>query len=178
MGIRQSASACAKDLETVTEWALAPAETLRQMLLPSSAYSFNSRARMPISLSPRPERFTTSMSRAANVGAMRMASATACALSSAGRMPFGPRQLHHRIERCGVIARNILRAAGVVQRRMLGPDRSVIQPRGNRVRERDLPVLILQHIRVGALQHSRRAALEARRMLAQRRCRARRPQRR
>src|ERR1035437_3715194 len=36
---------------------------------------------MPMSLSPRPERFTTSMSRGDISGAMRSASATACALS-------------------------------------------------------------------------------------------------
>ncbi len=82
---------------------------------------------------------------------------------------FGPRQLHHRIERRRIVPRNVLRAAGVVQHGVLGADRSVIEARGNRMRERDLPVLILQHIRIRALQHARRAALEARRVFAQRR---------
>src|SRR5258707_5917605 len=47
----------------------------------------SSRARMPMSLSPRPERLTMMTSVLAMVGARRMASETAWALSRAGMMP-------------------------------------------------------------------------------------------
>jgi len=35
------------------------------------------------------------------------------------------------------------------------------------MRQRDLPVLVLQNIRIGPLQHARRAAIEPHRMVAQ-----------
>ena len=85
---------------------------------------------------------------------------------------FGPRQLDHRIQSGRIIARNVFRAAGVVQHGVLGTDRGVVEARGNRVRERDLPIVILQNVRKGTLQHPRRTALESGRVLAQRRAAA------
>ena len=125
-----------------------------------------------MSLSPRPERFTTSISRGAIAGAMRIASATACALSSAGKMPSVRASFTTASRARGVVAGDVFGAAGVVQHGVLGPDGRIVETRRDGMRERDLAVFILQHIGVGALQHSRRAALEPRRVLAQRRAAA------
>ncbi len=54
----------------------------------------------------------------------------------------------------------------VVQPGVLRADHGVIQARRNRMRQRDLAVVVLQQIAVGALQHAGSAAAEARRMLA------------
>src|SRR6202047_5439253 len=51
---------------------------------PRYSSHFNSRARMPRSLSPRPDRFTSNISLRDMPGAIRIASATAWADSSAG----------------------------------------------------------------------------------------------
>src|ERR1700691_1491665 len=50
---------------------------------------------------------------------------------------------------------------------MLRPNRGIIQPRRNRVRVGDLPRGILQHVRVSALQNSRRSSAKPRRMFTQ-----------
>jgi hypothetical protein len=120
-------------------------------------YSFNSRARIPISLSPRPERFTTSMSCAAIVGASFRASATACALSSAGRIPSVRASLttasSAAASSCETYSARPSRAAP------RAPAQSTHNPTPpHRMRQRNLPILILQHIRKRALQHPRRSA--------------------
>ena len=64
-------------------------------------------------------------------GARAIASATACADSSAGMMPFGPREQPRRGERLGVGGRDVLGAAAVVQPGVLRADhaRNPARPR-------------------------------------------------
>ena len=50
---------------------------------------------------------------------------------------------------------------------MLRTYRGIIQTRRDRVRGRYLPGLVLEHVRVGALQDARRSATEARSVLAE-----------
>ena len=107
------------------------------------------------------------MSRGENDGAMRRALGDCVGTFKSGQNAFGPRQLHYRVERRGVILRDVLGAAGVMQSRMLRTDRCVIQTSRNRMRRGDLSVFVLQHIREGALQDARCSAVETRRMLAE-----------
>ena len=123
---------------------------------------------MPMSLSPRPERFTISMSDLAILGARLMHSATACALLKRGNDAFGSRQPVRRVERLAVAGRYVLGAARSCSAGMLGADGGVVESGGDGVRQRDLSVLVLQHVGVGSLQHPGAAAFEARRVLAER----------
>src|SRR5207248_1811904 len=53
------------------------------------------------------------------------------------------------------------------QQRMLRTDRRIVEPRGDRMRQRHLAVVVLQKIAVGAVQHARTSAGEACGVLAQ-----------
>ena len=79
-------------------------------------------------LSPRPERFTTNTLPAA-AGARRIASATACADSSAGMMPSVRDSKRRGLERFAIAGRDVFGAAGVVQPGVLRADQRVIQAR-------------------------------------------------
>ena len=57
-----------------------------------------------------------------------------------GQDSFGARQLDHRIERGGIVLRNVLGAARVVERGVLGTDGGVVESRGDGMGERDLAV--------------------------------------
>ena len=61
----------------------------------------------------------------------------------------------------------ILSPALVVQPRVLRSDQSVVEAGRYRVRQRHLPVIVLQQVAVGAMQHARRSAGESCRVLAQ-----------
>ena len=63
--------------------------------------------------------------------------------------------------------RDIFGAALIAQPGVLRTHQRVIQARRNRMRQRDLPVVVLQQVTVGAVQHARRSAREARGMCAQ-----------
>ena len=73
-----------------------------------------------------------------------------------------PRQPHHRIQRRRIVGRHILRAPRVMQRRVLRPNRRIIQPRTHRMRQRNLPIRILQHVRIRPLQNPGRSARQKR----------------
>src|ERR1700722_136102 len=86
-----------------------------------------------------------------------------------GQNAFGARERDDGIESCRVILRNVLGATRVVKGCMLGADGGVIEPGGDGVCERDLAVLILQHVGEGSLQYARCAALETGCVFAERR---------
>ena len=111
-------------------------------------------------------------------GARLMHSATACDDSSAGIMPSIRARPAAGVERLLIAGRHVLGASLIVQQRVLGTDRRIVESGRNRMRQRDLAVVVLQDVRVRALQHARAAAVEARGMLAERVCRVRRPPRR
>src|SRR5260370_23491262 len=86
-----------------------------------------------------------------------------------GQDALGARKLDHGIEGRRIVLRNVLGTARVVQRRVLGADRSIVKSGGDGVSLRDLAILVLEHIRICALEHTGSAAPEAGSMLAQRR---------
>src|SRR5260370_34523332 len=86
-----------------------------------------------------------------------------------GQDALGARKLDHGIEGRRIVLRNVLGTARVVQRRVLGADRSVVESGGDGMGGGNLAVLVLEHIRIGALQYTGSAAAEACSMLAQRR---------
>ena len=80
--------------------------------------------------------------------------------------PLGSRELLKRRERIVIADPRVLRAPHVFQPRVLRPDRRVVEPGGNRVRQLDVAVHVLQHIRARALQHAREPGRKARGMTA------------
>ena len=72
------------------------------------------------------------------------------------------RNYMERGERFLVGDRGVLDAADVVQPGVLGPDARIIQPGRDRMGLGDLAVLVLQQVRVGALEGAGRAAGERR----------------
>ncbi len=89
-----------------------------------------------------------------------------------GHNAFGPGQPHGRLQGLFIGSRNILRPTRVMQGRMLRPDGGVVQAGGDRVGQRDLASIVLQEVRVGALQHAGASAVEAGGVAAQRRATA------
>ena len=79
---------------------------------------------------------------------------------------FGARKQARRGKRIGIGDGRVFGAALVVQPGVLGADHGVVQAGGNGMCERDLPVFVLQHEAVGALQHAGGAAAIARGMFA------------
>src|SRR5205823_2680859 len=68
---------------------------------------------------------------------------------------------------CFVVGRvNVFDALLVAQITVLGPDRGVIEPRGNGVRQLDLAVFIREHEGLGSLKNAETAALKARGVFA------------
>ena len=122
---------------------------------------------MPMSLSPRPERLTMRILSRPILGARLMASAMACADSSAGMMPSVRASSLAASSASASVARGVLGAAGVVQPGVLGADGGVVEAGGDGVRQRDLAVVVLQHVAVGAVQHAGQPAGEARGVLAE-----------
>src|SRR5580693_8239245 len=80
---------------------------------------------------------------------------------------LGPRELYDCIQCRCVVLRYILCASGIVQSRMLGANGGVVEACRDGMRSRDLSILILQNVGIGALQDSRLAAAKTRCMLAQ-----------
>ena len=115
--------------------------------------------RVPMSLSPRPERLTSRTasgpSSAADLHARRRGRARD---SMAGMMPSVRRQQRERLHRLGVGDRAVLARPDVAQVGVLGADAGVVEAGRDRVRLDGLAVLVLQD--VGA---ARRAARPARR---------------
>ena len=77
---------------------------------------------------------------------------------------FGARQTSAASQRLGVGARDVIRCAWIAQPGVLRADQRVIEAGGNRMRQRDLAVGVLQKIAVCAVQHARRSAAETRRV--------------
>ena len=73
-----------------------------------------------------------------------------------------------RFERFCVARLRVTDPPDVVQVGVFGPNRRIVQTRGHRMRCRDLPVLILQHVTPGPLQHPGPASTESCRVLAKR----------
>ncbi len=92
------------------------------------------------SLSPRPERLTSTTAPAAASGRCRRTQATACADSSAGRMPSRSRQPLEARERLVVVDPGVLRAAARREPGVLGPDRRIVEPGRHRMRRQDVAV--------------------------------------
>jgi len=84
-----------------------------------------------------------------------------------GNQPLGAAQHSRRLQGFGIGDGHVLGASLVVQPGVLGSDEGIVQPRRDGVSEGDLPVVVLQQVAVGALQHARRAAAEARGVVAQ-----------
>ena len=104
-------------------------------------------------------------SRPARSSASFSAWASACADSNAQRMPSLRRQRLERGERFGVGRADIFGAAAVLEVRMLGADRGIIEPGRDRPAVGDLPVFVLQHIGLGAVEDAGPAAQQGRAML-------------
>ena len=115
-----------------------------------------------MSLSPRPERLTTSTSASS---ASFSAWASAWADSKAQMMPSDARQQGEGGQRLGVGRADIFGPAAVLEEGMLRPDRGIIEPGRDRPAVGDLPVRVLQHIGLGAVQDARPAAQQGRAML-------------
>ena len=131
------------------------------------------RCSVGMSLSPRPERprITRLPGLAARPALARRRSA--CAVSSAGRMPSSCAAFLQRLQRLVVVgAIRTARGPIVMQQRVLGPDARIVEAGGDRVGLLDLPVLVLQQQRIAALQHAGRAVGERRGVLAEARAAA------
>ena len=76
--------------------------------------------------------------------------------------PFEIGQPLKRLQRLRVGHVRVFRAAQPAQPGVLGSDRRIVEARRNRMRQLDVPVLVLQHERPRALQHARAAAGESR----------------
>src|SRR5436190_12484983 len=75
-------------------------------------------------------------------------------------------QFVERLEREVVAAVVILDAPDLLQVRVLGTDRRIVESRRDRMRLRDLSVLVLQHHRARAVQDAEGAAGKTRGMIA------------
>ena len=93
---------------------------------------------VPMSLSPRPETLTMMMAPSSSSAATLGSAAMAWALSSAQQDPFGARQPLEAGQRLVVGDRQVLRAAGVLEVRVLGADAGVVEAGRDRVRLGDL----------------------------------------
>ena len=78
--------------------------------------------------------------------------------------PLEPRELLKGLQRVFVRHVRVLGAAERAEPRVLGADRGVVEPRRDRMRELDVPVLVLQDERARSLQHAGAPAGEARRV--------------
>ena len=83
--------------------------------------------------------------------------AKACADSNAQMIPSLSASSRERGERFGVGRADIFGAAALLEVRVLGPDRGIIEARGNRPGVGDLPVRILKHVGFRAVEDARRA---------------------
>ena len=141
------------------------------------AASSSRRCACSMSLSPRPERLTTS-----TISVAASASFSAWAERMGGFEgaddPLRAGQQREGVERLGVGRADIVGPAAVLQVGMFRPDRRIIEPGRDRPAVGDLPVLVLQHIGLGAVQDAGPAAQQGRAMLARRRAPARPPRRR
>mmetsp|Transcript_21583 Transcript_21583/g.35860 ORF Transcript_21583/g.35860 Transcript_21583/m.35860 type:complete len:502 (-) Transcript_21583:691-2196(-) len=70
-----------------------------------------------------------------------------------GDQPLGLAQHRERLHGLLVRDGHVLRAPAVLEEGVLGPDARVVQAGGDGVRLRDLPVLVLQQVRAGPVQH-------------------------
>ncbi len=81
-------------------------------------------------------------------------------------MPSRRQSAWNAFERLAVGHRDVLRAARVLEPRVLGPDAGIVEAGRDRVRLLDLAVGVLHEIGSIAVQHARRARGERRRVLA------------
>ena len=118
------------------------------------------------SLSPRPDRLTSRMRPVGIVGASAAGVRHRVRRLERRDDALLARQPLKRVERALVVDPGVFGAPGVAEPRVLGADRGVVEAGGNRVRQLDVAVLVLQHEAARALQHAGAAAGEARRVLA------------
>src|ERR1700733_15442762 len=67
---------------------------------------------------------------------------------------FDPREQLRGSDRFFTPPRRLFPPTRIREPRMLWPDRRVIKARGYRVRRRNLPIAVLQHVRIRSLQHA------------------------
>ena len=85
-----------------------------------------------------------------------------------GQNAFDAREAAGGVESFGVAGGDVLGAVAVAQPGVLGTDHGVVEPGGDGMGQRDLPVLILQEVAVSALENAGGASAIARRVLAER----------
>ena len=126
-----------------------------------------SRAISAASLSPRPERQTTITSsvRAARA-ASSMALATACELSSAGRMPSVRASASKAASASSSRQLVYAHAAGVFPVAVLRTDARIVEAGRDRMHVARLAVFVLHDVAVAAVQHAGLAVGQRRRMIA------------
>src|SRR5713101_2398153 len=90
-----------------------------------------------------------------------------------GHDPFEPRAELEGRDRVLVCDRDVLDALGVAQERVLRADPRIVEPCGDGMRGRDLPVAVLQQVRVGAVKNAGPTAHQRSRVLARLDARAR-----
>ena len=113
-----------------------------------------------MSLSPRPQRFTTMRWSFGIFGASSITLARAWRGSSAGMMPSSLAAELEGVERLLVGRRDVVDAADLVQPGVLGADAGIVEAGGDRVGLRDLAVVVLQQVGAVAVQHAGPAAGE------------------
>ena len=119
------------------------------------------------SLSPRPERVTSTVAPAGTRRpASRASQPMACAGSSAGTMPSVLARSSNPCDRLVVGRGVVLGAARGGERGVLRADARVVEAGADRVRLEDLAVLVLEEQRPGAVQHAGDAAGHRRAVLA------------
>src|SRR5262249_909770 len=80
---------------------------------------------------------------------------------------FKSREQVKRRQHLVVFCAGVADAAGVVQMRVFGSNRRIVEPRGNRMSRRDLTVVVLQDVGPRALQHAGASTVEPRGVLSE-----------
>ena len=116
------------------------------------------------SLSPRPD--SVIRSRLPAAPGLASTQATACAGSSAGRIPSSSATRRKAARASVVRDRHVADPPAVAQVGVLGADARVVEAGRDRVRLQDLPLLVLEHGRQRAVQHPARPRGQRRRVAA------------
>ena len=107
-----------------------------------------------MSLSPRPERLTSTTARRGSVGASRMACRDRVRALERGDDALLLGEHAERRDRLLVADRLVGHAAGVAEIAVLRPDARIVEAGRDRVRDLHLPGLVLQQVRLVAVQHA------------------------
>ena len=126
-----------------------------------------SRAISAASLSPRPDRQTTiDFVRLASLRPAPCALATACELSSAGRMPSVRASAWNAARASSSRQTGVRHAAGVFPIAVLGADAGIVEPGRDRMHVARLAVFVLHHVAEAAVQHAGLAVRQRRGVIA------------